>query len=58
VNYGVKRKKERSLYRKSEYCNGEAALLVVVRNERGYLTASDPDFRVRLTCNGIENPDN
>lgn len=38
------------MYRKSENCNREAALLVVVRNERWYLTASYFNFRVRFTC--------
>jgi hypothetical protein len=44
------------MYRESENRNREAALLVVVRDERRYLAAGDLDFRVRLTYIAIVEP--
>jgi hypothetical protein len=44
------------MYHESENNNREAALLVVVRDERRYLAAGDLDFRVRLTYIAIEEP--
>jgi hypothetical protein len=47
---------EEKMYHESENNNWEAALLVVVRDERRYLAAGDLDFRVRLTYIAIVEP--